>query len=67
MDSTITQRELKNNQITQATHIGNTCNEVVISDHSSGSTVNVKMTDMSWLAKLTSETIWETDKKKDLM
>ena len=26
-----------------------------------------KMTDMSWLLKLTSESIWEKDKKKGLM
>ena len=29
--------------------------------------VSEKMTDMSWLMKLTSESIWEKDKKKDLM
>lgn len=35
--------------------------------HSSDTFLPEQMTDMSWLSKLTSEAVWEKDKKKDLM
>jgi hypothetical protein len=38
-----------------------------ISQQTNLNVVPEKMTDMSWLLKLTSESIWEKDKKKGLM
>ena len=45
----------------------NNAANVINAGHSSDTFLPEQMTDMSWLLKLTSGTVWETDKKKDLM
>ena len=48
-------------------NIQHNCFDKDVNQKTNLNTTPEKMTDMSWLLKLTSDSIWEKDKKKGLM